>query len=89
MKLKINSPNSPPKGRLILCLKFPAAIFLTPSNNSLMGRVIVKALKTAPRITIAQIATNTAMVTSRVKLEELTTVALGLMPMDKNPNLLP
>ena len=85
LKLAISSPSSPPNGRVIRCLKSPEAMFLTPINNSLIGLVMVRALNTAPKITITQIDTNTAIVTSRVKPDEATTVGLGLVPTANTP----
>lgn len=48
-------------------MKLPLAISLTPITNSLIGRVIVSALNTAPIITNTQIEINTATVISLVK----------------------
>ncbi len=72
----------------IRCLKFPAAICLTPTNNSLIGLVIVKALITPAKITITQIVMKTAIVTSRVKLVDMTVVLLGLIPTANTPKYL-
>ncbi len=67
------------------CRKLRPAMLRTPATSSLIGRVMVMALEAAPKITIAQMETNTAVVTSRVRLDDATAAGLGLMPMARTP----
>ena len=85
LKPSSSSPNSPPTGRASLVSKLPPAIERTPCSSSFTGRVMVRALKTAPKITSTQIEMNTATVTSRVRAALVSRVSLGLMPRASTP----
>ena len=66
-------------------LKLPSEIERTPRSSSFTGRVIVRALNTAPRITSTQIEMNTATVTSRVSAALARAVSLGFTPSPSTP----
>ena len=57
----------------------------TPRSSSFTGRVMVRALNTAPRITSTQIEMNTATVTSLVSAALARPVSLGFTPKAKTP----
>ena len=57
----------------------------TPRSNSLTGWVMVRALKTAPRITRIQIEMKTATVTSRLRAALARAASLGLIPRASTP----
>ena len=84
-----SSPSSPPMGSAIRVENWPAVILRTPWSSALMGWVMVRALKTAPKITSTQMAINTAMVTLRVKAVVLRTTSLGLRPRATTPRRCP
>ena len=85
LKPPSNSPSSPPTGRDRRVSKLPLAIERTPCKSSFTGRVMVRALNTAPRITNTQMETNTATVTSLVRAALVSRVSLGLMPRASTP----
>ena len=70
-------------------MKLPLAISLTPITNSLIGRVIVSALNTAPIITKTQIEINTATVISLVKAAVARAFLFGVTPRAKVPRYSP
>ena len=70
-------------------MKLPFEISLTPLTNSLTGRVIVKALKTAPSITKTHIEMNTAIVTSLVKAALAKAFLFGVTHKANVPRYLP
>ena len=67
--------------------KLPPAIERTPRSSSFTGRVIVRALNTAPRITSTQIEMNTATVTSRLRAALARAASLGLIPRASTPRV--
>ena len=80
-----SSPNSPPTGRSTRVPKLPEATERTPRSSSFTGRVMVRALNTAPRITSTQIEMNTATVTSRVRAALARAVSFGFTPRPRTP----
>ena len=80
-----SSPSSPATGRSMRAWKLPAATERTPRSSSFTGRVMVRALNTAPRITSTQMEMNTATVTSRVRAALARAVSLGFTPSPSTP----